>query len=99
MTQSDAIASMATVHLAQRNLFNPARTSRTKELNMRSSCRQRERFPRVLASICVCSMFLGCNNESRQFGARVPSSGQSEAGRETYKAQNSRVKSSNIKTH
>ncbi len=70
---------------------------------MRKTRLQYARFPWILILILACSMLVGCSNESAQSDTQVPpgsqAKGQSEAGRDTYRAQSSRIKSSNIKTH
>ncbi len=61
------------------------------------------RIPPILTLITACSMIGGCSNESAQSDTQVPpggqAKGQNEDDRGVYKAQNSRFKSSNIKTH
>jgi hypothetical protein len=70
---------------------------------MRKTSFQRARYTRLLLVVCISSINFGCNNESRQSGAPVPISrqinGQTEAKRESYQPENSRITSSNIKTH
>ena len=70
---------------------------------MRTTRVQDARFVSISALVLMCSMIVGCSNESAQSDTQVPpggrAKGQNEAGRGVYKAPNSRIKSSNIKTH
>ena len=106
MTQPVAIPSVATAtvhHCPTKFRSIPFRLRVPRALNMRTTCRQRVRLPRLLVLIFICLIIFGCDYGSRKSSTPVPvggqAKGQSEAGRDTYKAQSSRIKSSNIKTH